>query len=138
MFLFSFAGCIGSILMLRRGEDNPVWWLSFTVFEGLSFAGILTIYSTHVLKHAAMSTCALCGGLTAAGAVAPSEDVLWLHGPLLSASFGILGISIMRIFAPCPMLNILVVYLIRARASVRNFDGRMKAICLITPCWQST
>jgi FtsH-binding integral membrane protein len=44
------------------------------------------------------------------GAVAPSDKVLWLHGPLLAASLGILGVSILRIFAPCPLTNILAVY----------------------------
>jgi len=60
IFAFSFAGCIGSILMLQRGENNPAWWLSFTLFEGLSFAGIFAIYPAHVLKHAAMATASLC------------------------------------------------------------------------------
>ena len=57
-----------------------------------------------------MASGALCGGLTTIAAVAPSEEVLWLHGPLLSASLGILGISVLRVFAPCPLLNIVGVY----------------------------
>ena len=93
-----------------RGASNPGWWLAFTVFQGLGFAAALTIYPATVLRHAAMASGALCGGLTTIGAVAPSEEVLWLHGPLLSASLGILGISVLRVFAPCPLLNIVGVY----------------------------
>ena len=112
LLLFSFAGSVGCMVMLFGGNTNnkPIWWVAFTVFEGLSFAGVFAAYPTALLKEAAMATASLTGGLTLIGAVAPSEDVLWMHGPLCALSFALFGISLSRIFFPSPLVNVLAVY----------------------------
>ena len=52
-----------------------LYYTGFTFFEGLSFAGIVTLYPMPLIVTAGGLTLGLTGSLSLIGAVAPSEKV---------------------------------------------------------------
>lgn len=85
-------------------------WSVFTVCEGLALAPLITMASMPIIFNAAAATAVMVGALSAYAYTSPTSDFLGMGGFLMVGLCSLLGVSLVNLFWPSPLLMSLSLY----------------------------
>ena len=107
--------CIGSLMgTLFTSQENAVQkhllFGSFTLFEGLSLAPLVTMAQLPILFNALGATGVMMAAQTAYAYTTPTTDFLSMGGVLGVGLCAMIGVSVIGMFYPSPLLMNLYIY----------------------------
>ncbi len=82
----------------------------FTISEGLAMAPLITMFAGPVIFNAAAATAAMVGCLSAYAYFTPTQDFLSMGTGLMIGLCSLLGVSLVNMFWPTPMMTNLMLY----------------------------
>jgi FtsH-binding integral membrane protein len=93
-----------------QSVPKHLMWGAFTICEGLAMAPLITMASMPILFNALAATAVMVGGLSAYAYMTPTQDFLSMQTGLMVGLCGLLGVSLVNIFWPSPLLMNLALY----------------------------
>jgi len=85
-------------------------WGMFTVAEGLSMAGLITMMEMPIIFNALAATAFMVGGLSLYAYMTPTQDFLKMDTALMVGLCSLFGVSLINAFWPSSLLYNLYLY----------------------------